>query len=450
MDLWPHQTAAIGAAKNAIKAGRRAGLWSMPTGTGKTAAFSALGCDLDLPTLVMVHRDELIRQTVETLGNVWPTATVGVVQADRDEWERTRGGARPDAVIASVPSLHERRLARMPRDRFGFVVADEAHHAVAPTWAAVLDHFDAGFVLGATATPERADGKGLSERFGRQPLYSYGLRQAIEDGHLARLTQYAVSTSADLDGVAYRAGDFAIGELSGAVNTPERNAVFVEAFEEYAPDRRALAFAVDVAHAEALADAFNDAGVKAAFVTGATPRDERRARLADFAAGTIRVMANCMVLTEGFDDPAIDCVLMARPTASAPLYTQAVGRGLRRADGKSDCLVIDFVDNSRRHKLVTVLDLLGAVRATNARGGDVIEAADRDREVAEQERIVASTKPLTWRLERVCPWPAMPSLLGYGASAGWHNDPATEKQTAYLRRFGVEVGRAVTRARPPT
>ena len=230
--LWPHQLAAIDAVKSAIRDGRQSGVVSSPTGTGKSATGATLACDLGWPTLVLVHRDELARQWQATFDRVWPEASVGVVQADRDEWDDGQ-----DVVVASVPSLHDCRLPKMPRDRFRFVIVDECHHAPAATWSAVLDHFRSRFILGLSATPYRLDGKGLADRFGREPLYVYALRQAIEDGRLARLTQYAIETGADLDTVGHRAGDFIDGELSTCVNTPARNAVVVEAFEKHASDR---------------------------------------------------------------------------------------------------------------------------------------------------------------------------------------------------------------------
>ncbi len=316
-------------------------------------------------------------------------------------------------------------------------MADEAHHAIAPSWAAVLDYFAADFTLGVTATPERADGKGLAERFGEKPLYVYPLRQAIEDDQLSRLVQYCIETSATLDGVAYRAGDFATSELSAAVNTLGRNQVVVEAYQKHAPERRALAFTVDVQHARDLCAAFNNENITAAVVTGETPLDERRQILADFAAGEIMVVTNCAVLTEGFDDRGISAVLMARPTCSRGLYTQCIGRGLRKADGKADCLVLDFVDNSRRHKLVTLLSLLGAPHARNADGRDVLQVVDTDRAEAERRREIGKQHPLRWRLTRVCPWPAVPDLTGYVPAEHWHRDHATGKQIEYLMRFGL-------------
>ena len=439
MNLYPHQVAALAAVKSYIKSDHTAGLIGMPTGTGKTVIFCTLGHDLGWPTLILVHRDELVTQTIDTLEWVWPAASAGVIKAERNEW------CGHDAVVASVASLHGGRLKRMPRDRFGLIVVDEAHHATADSWVRVLDYFDSRFILGCTATPERFDGRSLADRFGDKALFTYQLRDAIEDGQLARLTQYQIHTDASLDGVAYRMGDYAEGELARAVNTPARNRVIVEAFQGHASSRRAIAFCVDVQHGRDLAKAFRDAGIRAECVTGATPIDERRQLLADFAAGKIRVMANCQVLTEGFDDPSVDCILMARPTASRGLYTQCIGRGLRKFPGKSDCLVLDITDNSTKHKLVTVLDLLGAGQATDAAGGDVLEAVDDDIHRAEQSRVIARRQVLTWRLEHVCPWPELPTLRGYVPIAPWHNDAATTKQVDYINKFGLAIDRELTK-----
>ena len=155
LELWSHQISAIQAAQGAIRAGRPAGLWSMRTGTGKTLGFASLVTELRWSTLVLCHRDELIRQTVDTFGDVWPSASVGVVQAERNEI------AGHNVVVASVHSFHEERLKRVSRDRLELVIADEAHHVPATSWSAVLDHFDVRFTLGVTATPETYDGKAL-------------------------------------------------------------------------------------------------------------------------------------------------------------------------------------------------------------------------------------------------------------------------------------------------
>ena len=439
MILWPHQTVAINKTLDAIKRGQPSGLIASPCGTGKTTIFTELARRLGWPTLVLCHRDELIRQTVDTFADLWPRASVGVIKAERDEW-RDR-----DVVVVSVQSLHNGRLERMPRDRFGLVVADECHHAAAQSWTRILQHFNSRFRLGCSATPERLDGKSLSELFVAKALFIYQLRDAIEDDRLVRLAQYQIRTDADLSGVGYRMGDFAGGELSRIVNTPARNRVVVEAFQEQAPARRAIAFCVDVAHTIDLASAFRKVGITAGYVTGTTPIEERRQLLADFAAGEIQVLTNCEVLTEGFDDRGVDCVLMARPTASRGLYQQCVGRGLRLYPGKSDCLIFDFTDNSSKHKLVTVMDLLGAPQATNAAGGDVLEAVDCDIRRAEETETIARTEVLAWRLECVCPWPELPTLKGYSPKKPWESAPASDKQLDFLKRLGLSFSRVLSR-----
>lgn len=445
LTLRPYQLAAIQATTTAIRQGRRSGLWAMPTGCGKTVTFAALAGQLRRRCLVVVHRDELISQAVATFGRMFPGLAVGVVKAERNEWDRLEDGRKPSVVVASVQSLHTRRLKAIPQGRFGLVIADEAHHVAAPTWKAVLAHFGPhAFTLGVTATPFRADSKGLDAIFGPEPLYSYGLRQAITDGWLVRLRQFAIETRTTLDGVKWRAGDFAENELSRVVNTGARNKVVVNAYQKHAEGRRALVFAVDVQHAHDLSDAFTAAGVRSAAVSGSMPLEDRRSTLAAFDSGEIRVVANCQVLTEGYDSPGIEAILMARPTGSRGFYQQAVGRGLRLAEGKADLMVLDFVDASR-HKLVDALSLLGATRTTDAGGQDVLAVVDEDRRQAEADRRIASQRPLTWRAKAVSPWPDLPDLFGYTPSRAWETAAATDKQLRFLRSFGVEITREITR-----
>lgn len=212
-------------------------------------------------------------------------------------------------------------------------------------------------LVGVTATPDRADGKGLG-RIYQEVVYSLSMIELMARGRLARLRGLRIDTGDSLDAVATRAGEFAQDQLEQAVNTPSRNDLVVRTWLEYARDRtRTVAFTVDVRHAHDLAAAFGAAGIAARAVSGATPADERRATLAAFHAGDIPVLTNCNVLTEGWDEPATDCILMTRPTKSRALYTQMVGRGARRAAGKSDCLIIDYCDSTSRHQLVTLPSL---------------------------------------------------------------------------------------------
>jgi superfamily II DNA or RNA helicase len=437
--LWPHQQGAIRSAVDAV--GRqKSGLWAMPTGTGKTVAFSRFAWEMGFDrTLVMVHRDELVQQTLKTFGWVWPGASQGVIQGELDQWNR-------NVVVASVQSLHSRRLPRYDPSLYDLVIVDEAHHAAANSWGNVLDHFDAKFVLGVTATPERFDGRGLDHIFGDEPLYVYPLRQAIEDERLVRIIQYGIKTYVNLDKVKVQRGDFQTGELSAAVNTPERNKIIVDAYLEKARGRRAAAFCVDLQHVYDLAETFDGAGVSVSFVDGNMPKDERRARLAAFRAGRFDVMVNCEVLTEGFDDPGLSCILGCRPTKSRGLLTQMIGRGLRLHEGKSNCMILDFSDNCHRHKLASVFSLLGARGdIETAEGSDVLEAIDHENNRLVEQEEIADLSPLMWQSELVQPWPDIPALDGYTERFAWQEKTASAKQEKFLSAFKLGITRKLTK-----
>jgi hypothetical protein len=180
----------------------------------------------------------------------------------------------------------------------------------------------------------------------------------MAQGRLAPLTGLRIETDANLDGVHTVAGDFNERELSEAIDTPERNRLIVESWQRHAAGRRrTVVFCSTVEHAEHVAAAFREAGIDVRTVFGHTPLPERQATLAGFHRGEFPVLVSVMVLTEGYDEPRVDCIVLARPCRSRPLYVQMVGRGARIADGKSDCLVLDFVDVTRKHKLVTLADL---------------------------------------------------------------------------------------------
>jgi superfamily II DNA or RNA helicase len=404
---------------------------------GKTGMVLSLARRLACPTLFLVNRDELLLQTLRAAFRFWPEAHAVGVGAGSSCWDAPdfATGRRPDLAVAMVPTLVN-RLASVDPERFGLVVADEAHLSVAPTWCKVLDHFRPGFLLGVTATPRRLDGKGLAGRYGREPLYSYSLHRAIADGRLVPVDSRNCLTRTSLDGLTSSGGDggdedFAPGQLGPRVNNGERNDLVVAEYLANARGRRAIAFCVDVPHAEAMAAAFRKAGVRCESVTGGKKSEARRPLLDAFARGELEVLTNCEVLTTGFDDPGVSCLLMARPTESRSLYVQMVGRGLRLAPGKTSCVVIDFTDNCRRHKLVSVLDLLGSKKplANGPRG----EAASRGPVPARPDLPLV----VSWSLEEVCPWPEVPCLDGYVPTQAWHNDEASEGQVRALASFGL-------------
>jgi ATP-dependent helicase IRC3 len=306
--------------------------------------------------LVLAHRDELLAQAAAKLRLVLPAAPIGVVQAERDERDAP-------IVVASVQTLsRRRRLDGLVAD-FATVVVDEAHHAQAPSYQRILEHVGAfapggPLVLGVTATPYRHDGKPLGQTFDRI-VHRMAILDGILGGYLCDLEGRRLQANVDLDGVPVRGGDLDAGATEAALLAGHAEHVIVEAILQYAVDRRrVLVFTPGVRLAHAVATLARARGVPADALDGTTPLEERRALLARFAAGTTRVVANCGVLTEGFDEPGIDCIVMARPTKSRGLYTQCVGRGTRRHFGKTSCLVLDLVGVGHRFDLQTLPDLV--------------------------------------------------------------------------------------------
>jgi len=375
LSLRPYQQDAIAAVEAMTKYGPAAPVIEMATGLGKTVVFCEIAKRRGPRALVLVHRDELVRQTVATLERVWPDALTGIVQAEDDEWDA-------DVVVASVQSLRERRLRRWAPGRFQTLVVDEAHHATAPTYQRVLDWLEAPLVLGVTATPYRGDRLTIGGVFKDGVVYSYAAPAGIRDGWLCDVRGFRPGTDVVLDKIATHAGDFDEAALAAAVDTVSRNQVAVESVLRWAPGRRTLAFTASVDHAYHMAEAFRQRGVPAEAIDGTIPKHQRRGILQRFASGEIKVLCNCAVLTEGYDDTSVGCILLARPTKSLGLWTQMVGRGLRKAKGKADCVIIDLADGTTRHKLVGMQTLIGSTRPLRdgVKLTEAIEEQERERQ----------------------------------------------------------------------
>lgn len=405
----PYQTAAIDAVRSRTV---NRGIVALPTGCGKGhIAGDLIGALGVTRALYLAHREELIEQLAKHIERSTGT---------RPGIERAHHKSLPmDAVVvASVPTLaasNGRRLRQWDPSRFEAVIVDEAHHATAASYLKVWRHFgilgeknektDAPRMplIGLTATPGRGDKVGLDTVFD-EILYQYPLVQAIRDGWLAPIHAYTYRTTTSLDGVATSRGDYVGAQLSAAVNTEDRNQGIVDARQEFAGGKRTLVFAVDIAHAEAIAGAFCASGHAASVVHGGLDSAERAARIGAFTRGALDVLVNCAVLTEGTDIPEIECVIMARPTKSPTLFAQCLGRGTRLARGAFDiaesislgkdrCILIDVTDSAENagRRAVRIGDIAGLpLPGEDLKGESITDALARQEAAVAAEQAKAS------------------------------------------------------------
>ncbi len=389
----------------------RSQLVSLATGLGKTVIIATLPKLLSLRTgevtLVVAHRDELIEQIAEKMKVENPEAVIGIEKAER------RAAEDSTIVVATVQTLAEKRLEEFVarfRRRIALFVIDEAHHAAAPSYRAIVDAIlgqrPEAMILGFTATPNRGDGVRLVDVF-EKIVYTMDARKGIDAGYLVPVKSYAVATGVSLDEVASRGGDFVIGQLAQAVNVGQRNERIVAAYKQNTPGLKALVFTASVEHARDVAEEFVARGVRAEWASGETPREEREQIVRDFRGEGIDVLVNCGLYLEGFDVPSVQVILNARPTKSTTLYTQITGRALRPLDeiatplsntnsglerrelieksAKPAAIVIDLVDQAQRHQLITVPSLYGLPPHIDAQGRMTAQVADKFEELLRRD-----------------------------------------------------------------
>jgi superfamily II DNA or RNA helicase len=363
-----YQSEAVAAVETAWLAGVERPAVVLPTGTGKTVVFAHLADKAATHgrVLVLAHRDELVQQAAAKLRSV-TGGRVGVVQAGSDETDAP-------VVVASVQTLAgERRRSRLTD--VATIICDEAHHATAPTYRKIMEHY-ACRAVGFTATMARGDGGRLGDVW-QKIVYQRDIVTMIRAGHLADVRGIRVQVpDLDLSQVTTRGGDYAEGELGSALADSLAPEVVAKAYLEHADGMPGILFAPTVATARLFGQALSDSGVRTGVITGEMPSTERRALLADFEAGRLDMLSNCMVLTEGFDSPRAQVAILARPTASAPLYVQMVGRVLRPYPGKRQALVLDVVGASGRHELATLAVLSGSRPVKPRDGQSFLEALD--------------------------------------------------------------------------
>lgn len=394
---WAHQASALEADLAAYDAGTRRMMNVMATGTGKThvfgRVFETFKSRLPGQQLVLAHTKELVKQASARMTDMYDSKfKVGI------EMATITCDPESDIIVGSVETLGRKDTKRVDRfnwERIDKVIVDEAHHSTGDSYRRVLELTGSlapdtdKLLLGVTATPNRPDGAGLSDIY-EKVTFVYSLRQAIKDGVLAEVKGWRVQTTTSLAGVSVVGGDFVKSELSKVIDTSVRNSQVVSAWEKYGAGRRTLVFCGDIQHAEDMAEEFRKAGYAADAVWGDDP--DRDAKLYAHQTGKIQILCNCNVLTEGYDDPEISCIVLARPTVSAILFAQMVGRGTRKAPGKTDCIILDVVDSTTRNSLMTLPSLLGIISSLNMEGRSVIEVVEEMEAAQDQYPTIDLTK----------------------------------------------------------
>lgn len=425
----------------------------MPTGCGKTVVFSKVIEDRVRKgerVLVLAHRGELLDQASDKLEKSTGLKTA-IEKADQ-----TAIGSFLRVVVGSVQTLYsEKRLSKFPPNYFDTIVVDEAHHCISNGYQKVLHHFEESNVLGVTATPDRGDMRNLGSYF-ESLAYEYSLPQAIKEGYLSPIKALTIPLKLDLSAVKQQAGDFSTKDLGTALD-PYLYQIADE-MAKHCKNRKSVVFLPLVKTSKKFRDILNDRGFSAAEVNGES-KDQAEI-LEDFEKDKYNVLCNSMLLTEGWDCPSVDCIVVLRPTKVRSLYSQMVGRGTRLFDGKEELLLLDFLWHTERHELCHPAHLIAENEDVAKKMTENIEEAGEDGialdlEAAEEqaakdvvaEREEALAKQLAEMRKRkrklVDPLQFEMSiqaedLSSYVPSFGWEMAPPTDKQIQTLEKFGIK------------
>ncbi len=449
MNLRPYQLEAKQAIQQQWADGNRRTLLVLPTGTGKTIVFSKLTEDCvrgGERVLILAHRGELLDQAADKLSQ-----STGLGCAV-EKAESTCLGSWYRVVVGSVQTLmRDSRLSQFDTDFFDVIIVDEAHHCISDSYQRVLGYFEQAKVLGVTATPDRGDMKSLGVYFDSL-AYEYTLPKAIKEGFLSPIKALTIPLKLDLTGVGTQAGDFKAADLGTALD-PYLYQIADE-MVKYCMDRKTVVFLPLVKTSQKFRDILQSKGFAAAEVNGNS--DDRAQVLSDFDAGRYNVLCNSMLLTEGWDCPSVDCVVVLRPTKVRALYSQMVGRGTRLFPGKDHLLLLDFLWHTERHELCHPAHLICTNDEVAEKMTENIEAAGCpvDIEAAESqatEDVVAQREEaLAKKLQEmknrkrklVDPLQFEMSiqaedLSSYVPAFGWEAGPPSDKQIQRLEKLGI-------------
>ena len=350
IDQRPYQQKAAAAIHREWDAGNKKTLVVMPTGTGKTIVFASIVNDQVAKgehVLILAHREELLQQASDKLKMVTGLETA------LEKAQSSALNSDKMVVVASVQTLSKRnRLMKYPRDYFGTIIIDEAHHTAAKTYKGILEHFIDAKVLGVTATPDRSDMKSLSDIFDSL-AFEYKLPDAIREGYLCKINTKTIPVEVDISKVHINAGDFSAQDLGNVLDLYLDT--IADAIVRECQNRKTVIFTPLVRISKRLCNILNKRNFKTAEVNGASA--DREDVLKGFDNGEYKALTNAMLLTEGWDCPTVDCIICLRPTKSRSLYAQIVGRGTRLCEGKKNLLVLDFLWLTKKHSLCHPADI---------------------------------------------------------------------------------------------
>lgn len=450
MELRPYQAEAKSAVFEQWDKGTLKTLVVLPTGCGKTIVFAKVAEDCvrqGCRVLILAHRGELLEQAADKIKK---STNLGCAT---EKAEQTCLGSWFRITVGSVQSMQrEKRLSQFSEDYFNVIIIDEAHHCISDGYQKVLQHFPAAKVLGVTATPDRGDMRNLGEFF-ESLAYEYTLPKAIREGYLSPIKAMTIPLQLDLSGVSIQSGDFKAGDIATALD-PYLHQIADEMMK-YCSDRKTVVFLPLVKTSQKFKEILNEKGFQAAEVNGESK--DRAELLEAFDKGEYNVLCNSMLLTEGWDCPSVDCVIVLRPTKVRSLYSQMVGRGTRLYEGKDHLLLLDFLWHTERHELCHPADLICEKKEVAQKMTENLEEAagcpmdleEAERKASEDviaEREESLAKQLqemrTRKKKLVDPLQFEMSiqaedLSGYVPAFGWEMAPPSDKQKQELEKRGI-------------
>lgn len=451
MELRPYQQEAKEAVFEQWENGTRRTLLVLPTGCGKTIVFAKITEDCVRHgdrVLILAHRGELLEQAADKIHKATGLgcAVEKAEESCQGSWFRI--------VVGSVQTLmREKRLGRFPADYFNTIIIDEAHHCISDSYQRVLQHFPEAHVLGVTATPDRGDMRNLGQYF-ETLAYEYTLPKAIKEGYLCPIKALTIPLKIDMSSVSIQAGDFKAGDISTALD-PYLERIAQE-MEKYCRDKKTVVFLPLVKTSQKFRDILNGHGFQAAEVNGDS--QDRSEVLEAFEKGNYNVLCNSMLLTEGWDCPSVDCVVVLRPTKVRSLYCQMVGRGTRLSPGKDHLLLLDFLWHTERHELCHPASLICQGEEVARQMTKNIEEAGCPVDIEEAEKTAAEDvvaqreEALAKQLDEmkrrkgrlVDPLQFEMSiqaedLSGYVPAFGWEMAPPSDDQKKTLEKLGINA-----------